>query len=163
MGSNEAIRRRVECWQARAQAVGVDVPATGCPEDYDESTPERTFAEFMLFWKQRNYGNVATLIMDYYNRPINMRAGEIRQDFGHIKPSTFTLLSITDTALATTTLTSLIYYTEKDEEKTAEISVDLIYVDAANTAMLRGEPNGRWQIHQRSFNPIIVPHLMEPT
>jgi hypothetical protein len=100
--------------------------------------------------------------LGYFNRPINTRAREIRQAFAHLKPRIFAILSIHDTAPAMTTITALVTYPEKGVEKTTEITVHLMYADKENMAVLRGEPNGRWLIHQRSFNPIIYPKPMGP-
>ncbi|MEH2359437.1 hypothetical protein [Nostoc sp.] len=143
-------------WKNRELTVGIDVPSTGCPDDYDKYMPERTFAEFMLYWANSNYGKMAALITDYLDIPINKKAGQVRQKFGHIKPNDFLIISINDTAPATTTIIATVKYVEKDEAKTCEITADLIYIiNETHKATLRGEPNAMWSIHQRSFNPII--------
>jgi hypothetical protein len=151
---------RMEQWKQRDLFVGGDVPATGSPEDYEDRTPERTFAKFMMYWERNNYGKMATLIVDYFKRPVNTRAREIRRDFAHIKPKKYSILSINNTDPGMTTITTLVTYVE-DEEKTTEITVHLIYADEENTPILRGEPHGKWIIHQRSFGPIIYPRLTE--
>jgi len=120
--ATQQLNERLEQWKPRELSVGIDVPATGEPEDYDNNTPEQTFAEFMMYWEQSNYGQMAVLIVDYFHRPINTSAREIRQDFAHIKPRTFALLSINDTAPAITTMTAVVTYREKDQEKTTEIT-----------------------------------------
>ncbi|MEH2421713.1 MAG: hypothetical protein V7K48_12570 [Nostoc sp.] len=103
---------------------------------------------------------MAILITDYLDIPINKKAGKVRQEFGHIKPIDFLIISINDTAPATTTIIATIKYIEKKEAKTCEITADLIYINETHKATLRGEPNGMWSIHQRSFNPIIYSNLV---
>ncbi|MEH2044739.1 hypothetical protein [Nostoc sp.] len=154
------LKKNINDWKSRELTLGIDVPSTGCPDDYDKYMPERTFAEFMFYWINSNYGKMAILITDYLDIPINKKAGKVRQEFGHIKPIDFLIISINDTAPATTTIIATIRYIEKKEAKTCEITADLIYINETHKATLRGEPNGMWSIHQRSFNPIIYSNLV---
>ncbi|AVH72287.1 hypothetical protein [Nostoc sp. 'Lobaria pulmonaria (5183) cyanobiont'] len=154
------LKRNLNNWKKRQLTIGIDVPSTGCPDDYEKYMPERTFAKFMLYWANSNYGKMATLITDYLDIPINKKAGQVRQEFGHIKPISFLIISINDTAPATTTIIATVKYIEKEEAKTCEITTALIYINETHKATLRGEPNGIWSIHQRSFNPIIYSNLV---
>src|SRR5690606_5883968 len=66
----EALKR----WQPRNLQVGKDISQTGDPEKYQQGTPEAKLAEFMYYWKKRNYGYMANCFAPMLNtQPADVR------------------------------------------------------------------------------------------
>jgi hypothetical protein len=52
-----------------------------------------------------------------------------------------------------------VIYQKDNLEKTTEIKAELVHLDDQNNPTLRGELNGKWNMYERSFNPIIYPKM----
>lgn len=53
---NEEDKKRIGEWQKREVTINVDIAETGEPDAFADRTPEKKLAEFLAFWKARNYG-----------------------------------------------------------------------------------------------------------
>ena len=157
----QALSERLDRWMPRKLTLGLDTPQTGLPSVYAESSPERTLSEFLHFWKQKNYGNMARLLTDFTNKPVNTKAREVRNDFGLFEFIDFQLISITDSVPAKTEIEVAINYKNQTREQTAKVLVEMIYLGTDHLPTLRDEAGGEWTIFQRSFSPIIYPNLQK--
>lgn len=77
-------------WQPREVMIGESVPASGHPEDYAASTPERKTVEFLNYWLKGNYGYMAKC----YAPIVQPRPVEVRNRFEHRQLLEFKLLGV---------------------------------------------------------------------
>ena len=99
----QRISQRGEEWGPRGLVVGDDIPETGLPEDYPDGTPERAFVEFLMLWKQRNYGGMANELITRDGTTEN--PGKIRDQFTNLDLKSFRLVEVTDSSIVFTDVT----------------------------------------------------------
>lgn len=92
----EAEKRRTSEWKPRALELGRDLPHTGPPEVFPADTPERALAEYLTWWKQRNYGFMARQAALSRNVDIKNGPARVRDEFKNKRLLNFTFKSISD-------------------------------------------------------------------
>ena len=86
---NQEERTLLEAWIPRAN-IDLAKPTEG--------SPEAALSEFLEAWKSRNYGAMAKRLGVRDDRPMNMRAGEVRSQYEDLVLNEFTIQTVRDTA-----------------------------------------------------------------
>ncbi len=142
----EADKKLFASWQPRGLRIGVEVPATGNPEDFGDGTPERRLVEYLTWWKRRNYGYMALCLPKIALYPANEAPARIREHVASKRLKSFELISITDENPAITVIEVRVVYEEagRDAEKIA--AVRMMNEDAKGDPAASGKPGCRWVV-----------------
>lgn len=142
-------KARLEAWVPRTIRPGEDIPASGEPETYLEGTPERRLAEFLAYWRARNYGHMAQCLLarpHCQQRGLNAIAGQLREDYNARRLKAFTMLDLLDEAPAITVIKTKLLYDESEREREHTVTYRLVYEDVAGRPLVRGKVGGMWKV-----------------
>jgi hypothetical protein len=142
-------KARLEAWVPRTIRPGEDIPASGEPEAYEEGMPEQRLAEFLVYWRARNYGRMAQcLLYSPYRQEqgLNKVAGQLRADYDARRLQAFAMLELRDEAPAITVIRTKLIYDEGESEREHIVEYRLVYEDAAGRPMVRGKVGGAWKV-----------------
>ncbi len=157
---NKEISQKVEEWTPRNFEIGVDIPATGSVNDYDEFTPEREAVSFMENWKRKNYGAVSKQIQFFKKSEINLdkEAGRIRKIFQNKVLRDFVIVSVVDCApaISEVTFSVSINYNQIDYQK--KITLRLLYNGPNGETLIFGDKGGQWNFIESFFHEIEYLH-----
>ncbi len=145
--ANAEDKNRLEAWTPRDVQPGRDIPASGAPEQYGEGTPERKLAEFLVFWRARNYGGMARCLPWFDRQRPGKAAGEMREQYGSKRLESFEFLKIRDEAAVLSTISARVRYEEDDGVKEQEVEYRLTYEDAEGNPAARGKPGHEWALY----------------
>jgi len=112
----QAEKKRLEGWKARELEVGEQVPRTGSPEEFTAGTPEHRLAEYLEYWKNRNYGHMARCISPVLGPLPKKAPAEVRAAFGSKQLLKFEFTGIRDEAPAITEIDTELLYIENGSE-----------------------------------------------
>ncbi len=142
-------KARLEAWVPRTIRPGEDIPASGEPEAYEEGMPEQRLAEFLVYWRARNYGRMAQcLLYSPYRQEqgLNKVAGRLRADYDARRLKAFAMLELRDEAPAITVIRTKLIYDEGESEREHIVEYRLVYEDAAGRPLVRGKVGGAWKV-----------------
>ncbi len=139
-------KKKLEEWRKREVTINIDIPETGEPDVFADGTPERKLAEFLTFWKARNYGHMANCLDPKFGARAKKNIGLLREVYGQVSLQSFSFTQINDYAPAATEIfTELVY--GKDGELGSETARYLLTnADDKGNAQVRGNLNSRWGI-----------------
>jgi hypothetical protein len=137
---------RLKSWKARTLIAGVDFPVSGLPENYPINTPERKLAEFMLYWKKKNYGRMAECLPVIVRYPINKAAGNLKLRFKNSKLVDFTIKKILDHAPAVTIIEVQCICEFDGTVKEVLTELRFINEDEEGNVGVVGKPDTNWSI-----------------
>lgn len=150
--ANETIKRQLEEWKPRQITIGIDIPNTGLPKDYCNNTPEQKIAEFYELWKNKNYGLMAKTLSNQHgcfgcdSKSEKKQAGCCRKMFNDKTLVSFEILELEDRAAAMARVLVKTNWTSGGCTKSSNLEFGLIYQDINNNSIIRGNPNGKWDI-----------------
>lgn len=99
---NELDKVLLAAWEPRILITGEVIPNTGDPSVFAESSPEQKLAEFLTFWKLRNYGRMAQCLPSMFGGTVKKLAGQVREMYGSKHLEEFEFQKVTDEAAAIT-------------------------------------------------------------
>lgn len=146
---NAEDKARLQQWKPRAINLGVDIPASGSPDEYEDQSPERSLVEFMTNWSGRNFGYMARYVPRFVHHQegsSNKTAGELRRHFDDKRLKSFEMLELRDEGPAVTVIKTKLGYDESGVEQERIVDLRLIYQDETGNTMIRGKPSGAWRI-----------------
>ncbi|HYU76142.1 MAG TPA: hypothetical protein VEL31_26005 [Ktedonobacteraceae bacterium] len=152
---NANLQTQLKAWRPRSVQIGVDIPTSGDPEAYEYGSPEQKLAEYLSFWRKRNYGKMAqclALSTLKFQTSINALAGELREYYELRALKSFTLLEVHDFAPAGTTISVKIQCEDDGEDREHTIEYRLLFESETGKPVIRGDPEGRWWV----FSPYYV-------
>jgi hypothetical protein len=144
---NAEDRARIEAWKPRDVRLGEDVPVTGEASDFKEGTPEHALAEFLNYWKARNYGYMSRRLPVGQREPMNKAAARVRGSFSAKKFQGFELQSISENAAALTLIETRLKYEEDGQSVECSITFRLINESADGNPCVSGKPGSGWSIY----------------
>lgn len=139
-------KEKLAQWIPRDMRVGVDFPATGEPELFTDATPERRLAEYLKFWKARNYGYMARCISPMLGLPAKKLPARIRDAFGTKNLESFIVVEISDDAPAISEILIELVFEEGGKKQKRQIRFRMVNIDPEGIAVIRTEPNSEWGI-----------------
>lgn len=141
---NEEDKARLQQWKPRHIQLGCDVPVSGAPDAYPKGTPERKLAEYLDYWKKRNFGFMAQCIAPTFGPPSKIAPARLKEEFEYKKLTSFELEEIRDEAAAITVMDTKIQF-EVDEQPTeTQFTFRLVNSDEDGLPATRGEPGSKW-------------------
>lgn len=143
---NAEDRVRLDAWRPRTLIIGEDVPKTGDPAMFAGDSPEQKLAEFLSYWKARNYGRMAQQLPSMFVGSVRKFAGQVREIYGSRTLESFEFQEIKDEAPAITNIEVKLWYKEDGNLVERTVTVRLISEDAKGNPAVRGKPNSIWRI-----------------
>jgi len=143
---NAEVKARLQEWRAREIQLGQDVPVTGDPEAFEGGTPEHRLAEFLSYWKVRNYGYMAKcLSVNIRNHTKGMPA-LVREVYDSKHLRAFEFVEISDVAAAVTKIQTRLAYGESGNEMERIVEFRMINEDSEGGPAVRGKPGSTWVV-----------------
>lgn len=140
------VREALEAWRPREIRVGIDIPVTGSPDDYNEGTPERVVVEFLTLWMERNYGKMATLMASTWGERRKL-AGTMRSLHHGRLLRGFELVSCQDTSPAITEVEIKLRLDLAGAIPEPPLKkIRVIWETEDGRPAVRGRGDGRWRI-----------------
>lgn len=139
--------KQIAEWEPRDIDIGADTPAKGKPEDYGEHTPERALVKFLSYWKDGNYGGMATSLIT--KEGATEHPGDLREEFEHLNLRSFELVQVEDIGAARTDITVRVEVDEFDETVEGETAVTLVRTADDGGAAVPGHEAGTWTVTNR--------------
>lgn len=141
-------KARLATWKPRALQIGTDVPVTGEPNIFESESPEQKLAEFLGFWRTRNYGGMAQCLPFIEHKyegnklPLNLKRHYVAMTF-----QSFEILEIEDEAPAITNIKVKLLYKENDLDVEKVKDFRLLYEDKLGNPSVRGKPGSQWVLY----------------
>jgi len=142
---NAEEKARLEEWKPRTIRPGANIPATGEPDVFAPETPEHKLAEYMAYWKARNYGRMAQ-VLNLDVDPPNAAPARVREYYASKRLKAFEFLEVADSAAALTMIKTKLVYEENGNDVERTIDFRLVNVDRDKRAAIRGKPESSWVI-----------------
>lgn len=139
-------KRRIEAWKPRTVHLGKDIPVTGEPDAFGTGTPERKLAEFLTYWKARNYGFMAKCLSLQTNRLSNKLPAQIREEYGARRLKSFEFIKIEDAAPAATVIETKLIYEENGKEIENLVRCQMFNEDTDGHLAVWGKPASNWSV-----------------
>ncbi|MHC5722910.1 MAG: hypothetical protein ACYT04_33460 [Nostoc sp.] len=143
---NQVNKEKLSQWKPRDITIGIDVPQTGSPELFANGTPEKRLAEYLTFWKIRNYGYMARCLSIKLSPPPKQAPVSIRQIFAPKNLMSFEFISIQDSAAAFSIIQTQLKFEEYGEEVIKAFNFRLINENSEGVPEVRGTSNSEWKI-----------------
>lgn len=144
--SMREIERHIEQWEPRTVKIGAETPAQDKPDQYTEGTPERLLVEYLTYWQQKHFANMAKCLSPKFALSGNDTIPRVRNEYREKILRSFAIESIDDESPAITEITVLLNYDERDEQVEKRFTFRLIYQDEKGSAQPRGMEGARWQL-----------------
>lgn len=94
---------------------------------FNDQTPEHNLAEFLLLWKQRNYGNMGNHLSRYMNgHEVKAFPPQIRGIYGKLQFTSFRFERIVETAPSITLVSGVLEYIDNGSSVVKDITVRII-------------------------------------
>ncbi|MEP1422790.1 MAG: hypothetical protein ABJK59_13565 [Erythrobacter sp.] len=100
MSKTQETKRRINEWEARPEVSGVCLASRDESHEFADDSPETTATIYLNAILSRNFGELAKLTIDYPNRSIGYRAGNLRETLGEIELTHWVVTAIRDNAPA---------------------------------------------------------------
>ncbi len=147
--NNAKLQSQLKTWHPRSLQVGVDIPALGEPETYEQNSPEQKLVEYLTYWRKQNYGKMAqceAITVLRLHKSINALAGELREYYDQRTLQSFTLLAVDDPAPALTTIRVQLSCEEYGKRSEHTVEYRLLYESETDKALIRGASESRWGV-----------------
>ncbi|MDX8291437.1 hypothetical protein SLL00_16625 [Metabacillus indicus] len=150
-------KEHMKSFKKRDLIVGKDIPYNGEVTEYYEDTPERAVVGFLNSLKKKNYGSMANLISQHFNKKktISKLAGELREIFKRKELLDFKLISIEDIAPAVSIVNVKLDFqnaNKKQYEYNHKFTVN--YEDEEGKVVARGFKKADWKIQLMSIKDL---------
>jgi hypothetical protein len=143
--ASREMARLAEAWRPAVRIGGQDIPSTGSPDAYDTGSPERKAVEFVTFWRDRNYGQMARCLSPVLWTDFRECVRAIRDEYEHSQLIDFELLRVADALPAATDVTfRLTIAGTHEESKPREASYRLVVSVGGELGVVRGTAGATW-------------------
>ncbi len=142
----ETYKERLAQWTPRRIVIGADTPATGEPNLFADGTPERRLAEYLAFWKSRNYGHMAQCLSAKLGPPAGNAPAQVREVFESMNLKSFAFTEISDDAAAVSEIQTELVFEEYGREIKKSVRFRLINEDHDGNVAVRGTAGSKWII-----------------
>lgn len=137
---------RLAQWVPRNIEVDKHFPATGLPNDYGDNTPEQKLAEYLGYWKQRNYGYMAGCLSQHEGESQRKLAGHIKKIYMSMVLTSFTFVQIIDVAAAVTEIQTVLNYEANGQPMELTYKFKLFSEDSEKLGVVRSNPRAKWVV-----------------
>jgi hypothetical protein len=146
INKNAENKKALDNWKPRSLILGKNIPSQGLPEDYQDNTPERRLAEFMLYWSKKNYGFMVSCLSKMFHEEMKdtiIRVKEIYKDKDFVS---FEIVSIEDVAAAVSVIKAKIIFKRQNETIEKEHDFRMINTDSKGNVEIANTPLSEWGI-----------------
>lgn len=143
---NAEVKARLQEWRPREIQLGQDVPLTGDPEAFESGTPEHRLAEFLSYWKVRNYGYMAKCLSMNIRKPTKGMPALVREVYDSKHLRAFEFVEISDVAVAVTKIQTRLVYEESGNEIERIVEFRMTNEDSEGGPAVRGKPGSAWVV-----------------
>ncbi len=142
LNQTDRLRQAVETWERR-KITPAYIGSLNCSLTAEDGLPESTVMTCLAVWSKKNYGHMAELFWSKVAENPKKFAGELRELYGGVNVTGYSILRIVDEASAITEID--IRVAESDTEaRTCKFR--LIYEDENGDALPRNLEEGNWRI-----------------
>lgn len=138
----------IEAFQPRPTFEGT-IDVLSDTASFQEGTPEFALSCFLKAWSKNNFGKMGQMTVYYDNRPINKRAGEIREMMDGFVLTGATIKRIKDKAAAVTEVLAEMSFEFQGNAGQSEFGFSLQSCNEAGEIRLPSEDGATWQVYPR--------------
>ena len=124
----------------------INVFADPCKYLLNSHEPESALVEFLRAWKKNNFGRMGALTVYFDNRPVNRRAGEIRERMNGVTLIDAAIICIRDKAPAVTEITTDLTICNESRKRANRYIFNLNCVDEDGELAVHGDEAGHWLV-----------------
>lgn len=154
---NARTKQLLEQWQPRTLKQLGHLPSSSSPIHLPEDSPERAVADFIENWSKKRYNKMAEALLDFGGTPLKKKAGQVKQDFGHIDLLAYEIKAVEDEAAGASHVQVYLKFSKQGESQIEELWIRAVYHNHENNPLVRGEEGGNWKIVQNGFSKVIDP------
>lgn len=133
-------------WKPRCLIIGVDIPCSGLPEDYNVGTPERKLAEYLFYWSKKNYGYMTRCISKLMIPVAGKLIKNVRKEFDSKEFILFKIKEVHDENAAITEIETEILFEENNVRVQKEKRFRLINEDEDGNFCVCEKQSNEWKI-----------------
>lgn len=146
MSKTQETKRRINEWEARPEISGACLASSDESQEFADDSPEAAATIYLSAIMARNFGELAKLTIDYPNRSIGYRAGNLRETLGEIEIRHWVITAIRDNAPAISEVDVELQGKLNGNAWVGQQTMRLIYTDENFDTNVRGAPDGRWTV-----------------
>ncbi len=135
-----------DAWEPREITPGKNCPVYGASNAYEKDSPERVCVEFLEWWQENNYGQMATMIICSDEPASKRRAGRYREIFDGKGLAEFEVRSVDDKGSGLSEVAFLLRIKIESKLLDIEHTFRLLYWDDEGNALPRTTRQGSWRI-----------------
>lgn len=152
------LKKALEAWRPRPERTGLSINESSA-EFPDETLPEAVAAKYLQLLEKSNYGALAALHVDYPQRPVAYRAGQLRQELKGIRVLHWSISSIHDTSPGITTVGVDVQVEVAGRRDELWGELKMMYMDPSFESMVRSTALGRWYVTPKLTTDLWVKKL----
>lgn len=145
MRRTAALKAALEAWRPRPERTSLSIDES-CAELADDTLPETVAAKYLQLLKMSNYGALAALHVDYPQRSVAYRAGQLRKELKGIRVLHWSIGSIRDASASITTVSAVVQVEVAGRRDKLSGELRVIYADSSFESMVRGTAEGQWYV-----------------
>lgn len=139
----------IDEWKPRIIKVGVDVPEYGEREEYKDYSYIIPIIDFLDYWKNKNYGDLAKILKNLfpYENNLKKKAGEARELFKEKTLCEYKLVKVEEIGLCITKIEIYVVWKMDNNIKSGNLIFNLIYESVSKKDIaIPCKNNGNWVI-----------------
>lgn len=152
----EAKKRALAAWRARAPMSGTVVARKGETHTLDPQNPEAAAVVYLEALVSRNFGLLAEKTIDYPKRSLGYRAGRIRSELDGLTLDDWRIVGFRDEGAAMSVVDVAVVLSGEGYTYEGDVPMRLLYFDADNQTLVRGEVGGNWVVQPDFYTQLWV-------
>jgi hypothetical protein len=152
----EAKKRALAAWKARDPVSGAVLAHKGESHTLDPQSPEAAAVAYLEALVSRNFGLLAKKTIDYPKRSLGYRAGRIRSELEGLTLDDWRIVGFRDEGAAMSVVDVAVVVSSEERTYEGELPMRLLYFDADNQSLVRGEKGGDWVVQPDFYTQVWV-------
>lgn len=120
----------------------------------DKTSPEYTLLQFLLYWKNRQWGLLNNLLVHTLNNKF-ATIKRLKEEYSPIQINHFSILRSQDETPAITVISIQLNYIKNQKEYTEVCPIHMNFLDNTGNLSLRNEADGSWYVLQLSLAKVL--------
>lgn len=143
-------KQRLNSWQPRNLQLSEDDQNKG--EIFELDSPEKRICDYLLLWKQKNYGFMSQCISAIYKLDSKSGPARIREVYRERTLHDYQVVKITDIAAAISQITVQIVYSKKMIEVKRVVDFEMRNEDQNGEICAQGKVGSQWKLFNWYLN-----------
>lgn len=114
---NARTKQLLEQWQPRTLKQLGHLPSSSSSMHLPKDSPERAVADFIENWRKKRYGKMAEALLDFVGTALRKKAGQVKQDFGHIDLLAYEIKAVEDKAASASHVQVYLEFSKQGESQ----------------------------------------------